>query len=161
MIWWQTKFPRWQSPRHTMIQWLHGPKITTIWWYQIRSDPVRFRQDELYDVVDIAASDLSFAAWRADGRVVTWGNRSNGGDSLAVQMQLKSLRNLRIEIQTWDPNISKWSNGFKWNQTIKHHQTSGTKKTGLNGINWWTIIIRTTMKSLDLTIEQGTKSTNG
>ena len=84
-----------------MIQWLHGPKITTI------SDPVRFRQDELYDVVDIAASDLSFAAWRADGRVVTWGNRSNGGDSLAVQMQLKSLR---IEIQTWDHGIKIYQN---------------------------------------------------
>ena len=56
------------------------------------SDSARSRQDELYDVVDIAATDLSFAAWRADGRVVTWGNRGNGGDSLAVQMQLKSLR---------------------------------------------------------------------
>ena len=52
---------------------------------------VRSGQDDLYDVVDIAASDLSFAAWRADGHVVTWGNRSNGGDSLAVQMQLTSL----------------------------------------------------------------------
>ena len=56
-----------------------------------RSDRQIIGQDDLHDVVDIAASDLSFAAWRADGHVVTWGNRSNGGDSLAVQMQLTSL----------------------------------------------------------------------
>ena len=43
------------------------------------------------DIRDIAASDLAFAALRADGRVVTWGHGRAGSDSLAVQAELKSL----------------------------------------------------------------------
>lgn len=43
------------------------------------------------DIRDIAASDLAFAAVRADGRVVTWGHGRAGSDSLAVQAELKSL----------------------------------------------------------------------
>lgn len=48
-------------------------------------------QDQLVDIRDIAASDLAFAAVRADGRVVTWGHGRAGSDSLAVQAELKSL----------------------------------------------------------------------
>lgn len=36
-------------------------------------------------VVQISASSCAFAAVRADGRVVTWGDAGNGGDSGQVQ----------------------------------------------------------------------------
>ena len=45
--------------------------------------------------VQIQASDAAFAAILGDATVVTWGEASAGGDSRAVQHQLKSVRQLR------------------------------------------------------------------
>lgn len=42
-------------------------------------------QDELFEVQEICATHRAFAARRRDGRVVTWGSDSDGGDSSAVQ----------------------------------------------------------------------------
>eukprot|EP00438_Fugacium_kawagutii_P015230 Skav206122 [mRNA] locus=scaffold172:204714:221930:+ [translate_table: standard] len=60
-------------------------------------DGIRQQQDQLYDVVDVCASESAFCAWRLDGRAVTWGSRGTGGDSLAVQNQLRNPRERRGE----------------------------------------------------------------
>ena len=37
----------------------------------------------------------AFAALRADGRVVTWGDRAGGGDSSSVETQLREVRHIQ------------------------------------------------------------------
>ena len=49
-------------------------------------------QQQLVDVQFIQASSVSFAAVLGDGSVVTWGDAPNGGDSSAVQDQLRSSK---------------------------------------------------------------------
>ena len=62
-------------------------------------------QDQLVDIRDIAASDLAFAAVRADGRVVTWGHGRAGSDSLAVQAEIEEPCRA-IEEPAW--NMLEW-----------------------------------------------------
>lgn len=45
-------------------------------------------QDQLFDVQHIQATESAFAAIRADGAVVCWGNPHDGGDCAEVQDQL-------------------------------------------------------------------------
>lgn len=45
-------------------------------------------QDQLFDVQHIQATESAFAAIRADGVVVCWGNPHDGGDCAEVQDQL-------------------------------------------------------------------------
>ena len=45
--------------------------------------------------VQVQAGRLSFAAILGDGCVVTWGQASNGGDSRAVQDQLKNVQQIQ------------------------------------------------------------------
>ena len=51
-------------------------------------------QDQLKGVQHIKASELAFAAILTDGSVVTWGEAHYGGDSRAVQDQLKGVQQL-------------------------------------------------------------------
>ena len=46
-------------------------------------------QDQLKNVQQIQASEAAFAAIRGDGSVVTWGDATRGGNSSAMQDQLK------------------------------------------------------------------------
>ena len=46
-------------------------------------------QDQLKNVQHTHASDSAFAAFLADGSVVTWGAPEHGGDSSTVRDQLK------------------------------------------------------------------------
>ena len=48
-------------------------------------------QDQLKDVREIQAAARAFAAIRADGSVVTWGNPFGGGYSEHVQHLLRSM----------------------------------------------------------------------
>ena len=43
----------------------------------------------------IHASNLSFAAIRTDGSVITWGSSHDGGNSSAVQDQLKNVQQIQ------------------------------------------------------------------
>lgn len=52
-------------------------------------------QDQLKDVRQLSATDLAFAAIRADGSVVTWGDPHSGGDSRAVQSELQNVQLIR------------------------------------------------------------------
>ena len=57
---------------------------------------VAFRQfEKLKGVQQIQAASRAFAAILEDGSVVTWGDRSYGGDSLAVRDQLKGVQQIR------------------------------------------------------------------
>ena len=47
-------------------------------------------QDQLKNVQHTHASDSAFAAFLADGSVVTWGAPEHGGDSSTVRDQLKN-----------------------------------------------------------------------
>ena len=46
----------------------------------------------LKNVQQIQTSGFAFAAIMVDGSVVTWGNANNGGDSSAVQDQLRCVQ---------------------------------------------------------------------
>ena len=48
---------------------------------------------------EIAASEVAFAAILADGSVVTWGDAVGGGDSTAVQQQLKNAQHIQTVYQ--------------------------------------------------------------
>ena len=43
-------------------------------------------------MLDIHAAETAFAAILTEGRVVTWGDPINGGDSSRVQEQLKDVQ---------------------------------------------------------------------
>ena len=50
---------------------------------------------QLKDVQQIQANDnYAFSAIRVDGSVVTWGHSGTGGDSTAVQDQLKNVQQI-------------------------------------------------------------------
>ena len=51
-------------------------------------------QVQLKNVQQIQASGAAFAAILADSSVVTWGDAAHGGDSSAVQDQLKNVQQL-------------------------------------------------------------------
>lgn len=82
-------------------------------------------QDQLVDIRDIAASDLAFAAVRADGRVVTWGHGRAGSDSLAVQAELKSLAGqwnmLGICWNDGWTNLQVWCFSYKESQNLQNY----------------------------------------
>ena len=46
-------------------------------------------QDQLKGVQQIQATQSAFAAILADGSVVTWGHAQHGGDSVAVEHELR------------------------------------------------------------------------
>ena len=48
-------------------------------------------QDQLYDVRQVVAAESAFCALRWDGRGVTWGRGDIGGESDAVQSQLRAV----------------------------------------------------------------------
>ena len=50
---------------------------------------VRQFRDQLKGVQQIQATQRAFAAILADGSVITWGNAGFGGDSSAVQHELR------------------------------------------------------------------------
>ena len=51
-------------------------------------------QEQLFDVIQLVATDSAFGALRADGQVVTWGNHGYGGDSRHVQHQMVDVTKL-------------------------------------------------------------------
>jgi len=50
---------------------------------------------QLTDVLEIRASADAFAALRADGTVITWGDVRFGGDNKGVQEQLVGIKDVR------------------------------------------------------------------
>ena len=48
---------------------------------------------------EIQACWRAFAAIKADGSVVTWGEASSGGDSSHVQEQLKDVQQVEVRVQ--------------------------------------------------------------
>lgn len=54
-----------------------------------RFDPVMGGAAKFHDVVDFAASSVAFAALKADGDVVAWGPGEFGGDTAAVEDELR------------------------------------------------------------------------
>lgn len=61
------------------------------WTDSYRSSVSTLVSGDLFGVQKIFASTTAFAAIRSDGRVVTWGARNAGGDSSAVQDQLRDV----------------------------------------------------------------------
>ena len=51
-------------------------------------------QDQLKTVQQIQGNDDAFAAILADGSVVSWGVAGSGGDSSAVQHELKNVQQI-------------------------------------------------------------------
>ena len=51
--------------------------------------------DGTTDVSKVASTSVAFAALRADGSVVTWGNKGNGGDSRSVSSDLDGTIKVR------------------------------------------------------------------
>ena len=51
-------------------------------------------QTQLTKVQAISSTRLAFAAIKADGSVVTWGRKGDGGDSSAVQQQLTAVSSI-------------------------------------------------------------------
>ena len=86
--WTRRGFPRWVhcwqcfAPRLNMTttinyryhQSFSGQKILILFSFS-------FRQDQLYDIKEIAGSYGAFAALRNDGAVITWGDANYGGAS--------------------------------------------------------------------------------
>lgn len=48
-------------------------------------------QDQLRDIRQLCGSAMAFAALKVSGAVVTWGDPEGGGDSRAVQEQLREV----------------------------------------------------------------------
>ena len=62
-------------------------------------------QEQLKNVRQIHSTHFAFAALRADGRVITWGSKDAGGDSSAVEDELRNIRmyhnQLRFSTARW------------------------------------------------------------
>eukprot|EP00439_Symbiodinium_sp_Y106_P056653 s1287_g7.t4 len=70
-------------------------------------------QDQLKDVEHIQAAGAAFAAIRAEGSVVTWGDSSCGGDSSAKQDQLKNVQQIQASANAFaailaDGSVVTW-----------------------------------------------------
>ena len=50
---------------------------------------------QLYDVKEIQATTMAFAALRADGHIVTWGSPEFGGDSESAQGMLYDIQEIQ------------------------------------------------------------------
>ena len=50
---------------------------------------------QLYDVKEIQATTMAFAALRADGHIVTWGSPEFGGDSESAQGLLYDIQEIQ------------------------------------------------------------------
>ena len=55
-------------------------------------------RDRLVDVRSLAATIDAFAAVRGDGRVVTWGDGTHGGDSVTVSDQLREVKDVKASL---------------------------------------------------------------
>ena len=65
----------------------------------------------------IRSSHRAFAAILADGRVVTWGSRHSGGDSTAVQGQLRQVEEVASTARAFaailaDGSVVTWGDRF-------------------------------------------------
>ena len=58
-------------------------------------------KDQLKNVQQLCASDVSFAALLGDGSVVTWGDAECGGDSTTVNGQLKNVQQIQATGHCW------------------------------------------------------------
>ena len=59
--------------------------------------------------IKVRVSENAFAAILTDVSVVTWGNRNSGGDSGAVQDQLKDVQQIQASEHVFAPIRSHWS----------------------------------------------------
>ena len=64
----------------------------------------------------IAATERAFAAILSDGSVVTWGDADSGGDSTAVQDQLKDVQKIKSSSNAFaailgDGSVISWGCG--------------------------------------------------
>ena len=78
-------------------------------WYSYRC-PV---PDQLKGVQQVQATQDAFAAILANGSVVTWGSRFNGGDSSRVQDQLKGVHQIQATSEAFvailaDGSVATW-----------------------------------------------------
>ena len=67
-------------------------------------------QDQLRSVQQIHSTCYAFAAILADGSVVTWGDPVYGGDSSAVQEQLKGV--LQVQSSNWAYDVDLTGGAF-------------------------------------------------
>ena len=72
-------------------------------------------QDQLRGVKQIQAATAAFAAILEDGSVVTWGDRSFGGDSSSVQDQLRCVQQIQATGMAFaaileDGSVVTWGN---------------------------------------------------
>jgi len=76
----------------------------------------------------IYATKVSFAAVLGDGRVVTWGDAANGGDSLAVQAELQG--DVRHMCSTWWAFAALLGNGHvvTWGDSAYGGQSSAVQE---------------------------------
>ena len=70
------------------------PEARTIGEYGLRTDDVVHLYFQPVRILAITSREAAFAAILCDGSVVTWGN-ANGGDSSAVQDQLKDVQHIQ------------------------------------------------------------------
>jgi alpha-tubulin suppressor-like RCC1 family protein len=66
-------------------------------------------------VHQVQATESAFAAILADGSVVTWGNPRSGGDSSAVQEELKNVQEIKASCSEFaailaDGSVVTWGN---------------------------------------------------
>ena len=62
-------------------------------------------QAQLTGVESIASTARAFAAKTSEGKVVTWGNASYGGDSASVQAQLTQVLHLSSSRRTFTATL--------------------------------------------------------
>ena len=55
-------------------------------------------QDQLRNVEEVKGTDGAFTALLADRSVVTWGHPHSGGDSSAVQNQVKGVQHVEATV---------------------------------------------------------------
>jgi len=90
-------------------------------------------QDKLTDVVSITTSNYAFAALKADGTVVAWGDPGRGGDSAEVQAQLTDVVSITSSPYAFAA-IKKDGRVVTWGYEGRGHTTDTAILTQLVGV---------------------------
>lgn len=99
---------------HTTGKWCHEKPWEVVTWGcdgGYSGDVL----EQLHYVCNIQATEGAFAARRADGKVVTWGNFQQGGDSSDVTDQLTDVLHIQSTLSAFaaikeDGTVVAWGN---------------------------------------------------